>query len=125
MTTTILVLDDEEKLRDNLAKHLRRMKTIETVFDYATADDLITELEKLDPFPDIFILDINMPGKYNGITALTEIKEKDPSARVFMFTSSEEPTEHDMCRKLGAEAVIVKPIGRIAMKAALTQMING
>lgn len=122
---TILVLDDEEKLRQNLAKHLRKRPDVDNVLDFSSGDELVRSLGDLAPFPKIFILDINMPGEINGIGALKVIKEQYPEAKVFMFTSSEDEAEHARCRSLGAEDVVVKPMGRIALKAALTGIMEG
>ena len=125
MLKAVLILEDEEKLRKTLQKQLSKMDSVGTVSDYSNADELLRELESLSPTPNIGILDINMPGENNGIDALVAIKKKYEDMNVYMFTSSDDPAEHERCRNLGATDVIVKPMGRIAIKVALSGIVNG
>lgn len=126
MASAVIVLDDEERLRNKLEKILLKHPNVDQVVTYNSADKLISELDMLkQTSPDIFILDINMPGNTNGIDALKKVKAEMPESTVYMFTSSENSVEHDLCRRLGAEDVIVKQISSALTKAAINGIVSG
>ncbi|MEJ0056606.1 MAG: response regulator [Bacteroidota bacterium] len=61
-------------------------------------------------FPDIILLDLNMPGK-NGFETLTEIRS-DPGLKhlnVIMFSTSNSERDKNTARERGANNYIVKP----------------
>ena len=121
----VLVLDDEEKLRKRFVKQIGGMPSVSSVVDFDSADKLLATINSLKPIPSVFILDINMPGESNGVDVLKFVVENYPASTVYMFTSSEDANEHRRCIELGAKDVVVKPMGRIAMQAALNQLIEG
>ena len=77
----ILVVDDEEILRDRL-KRLLELDDYEVV----TAENGLRGLEEFASFkPDIVLLDIKMPG-IDGIEVLERIKKIPNMAEVFIMT---------------------------------------
>lgn len=66
---------------------------------------------KLDPMPDIIILDLNMP-RMNGIEFLKELR-KNPSfnsIKVFVMTTSNEDTDRTATEGLGISGYVLKPL---------------
>jgi len=121
---TVLVLDDEKVLLRSLTRALKKMDQISDVMPLSSGDELVSQLDSMSPFPQLFVLDINMPGTHNGISCLEKIKEKSPDTKVYMLTSSQDDSEHALCRSKGAEDVVVKPMGSIALKAALKNIVS-
>lgn len=66
---------------------------------------------KLDPLPDIILLDLNMP-RMNGIEFLRELRkdEKLKHIKVFITTTSNEEYDRSEVSKLGVSGYIVKPL---------------
>jgi CheY-like chemotaxis protein len=62
------------------------------------------------PFPDIILLDLNLPRK-NGWEVLREIRKVGISTPVIIFTCSTAQNDIDECYKLHANCYIVKPVG--------------
>lgn len=72
--------------------------------------------------PDLVTLDILMKGM-DGLSALKEIMEYDPGAKVLMVTALGQEAKQEEARKLGASGYIRKPFKQteiiIAIESAL------
>ncbi|HNY65767.1 MAG TPA: sigma-54 dependent transcriptional regulator [Deltaproteobacteria bacterium] len=104
MRFSILLIDDEESIRDGVAIAL---DTLYDVRAYARAEEGL-EAIRTDP-PDLVLLDIGLPGM-NGIEALTRIRAMHPEMLVIMITAYEDAQTVISAMKLGAYDYIVKPI---------------
>ena len=81
---TILIVDDEEYLRTDLADSLERVSPGNKLLfasDYYSAMEIINK-EHID----IAFLDIQMPGK-NGLTLAESIKRNDNRTNIVMVTA--------------------------------------
>ncbi|RYD80752.1 MAG: response regulator [Sphingobacteriales bacterium] len=69
------------------------------------------ESERMNPMPDIILLDINMP-KMNGLEFLKEIRSDSElkHMKVFIMTTSNEETERTQAQRLGIDGFIIKPL---------------
>ncbi|MFH0754116.1 MAG: response regulator [Candidatus Omnitrophota bacterium] len=79
----ILIIDDEEDLRENL-KYVFRMKG----YEVELAEDGVQGLKKLETYtPDLIVLDLNMPNM-GGIEFYQRICDRDvPKYPVFVLTA--------------------------------------
>ncbi len=66
--------------------------------------------------PDIIILDLRLP-KIDGLEVLKQIRQVDrtKNSTVIILTSSEDPDDKEVCRKLGVTAFFVKPLSKEAL----------
>lgn len=114
---TILIADDDVDDRLFMDKALRQSGYMQTVKFVEDGEDLMAYLrrekqytEENAPWPNLLILDLNMPKK-NGFQALSEIKD-DPRLRrlpvVVMTTSS---ADEDVLKtyNLGVNSFVTKP----------------
>jgi CheY-like chemotaxis protein len=101
----VLLVDDEERFVQNLAKLLRgRGFEVSTAFDGAAG---VASVEKGERF-DVVLLDVKMPGM-DGIEALRKIKEASPDTEVLMLTGhANVDTGIDAMRE-GALDYLMKP----------------
>ncbi len=102
---TILIADDASFIRSTL-KFIVESCGHKVI---GMANDGI-EVVKMyqDRKPDIVTLDIMMKAT-NGITALKEIIEYDPKAKVLMISAMGMENKKEECMKLGASGFIRKP----------------
>ena len=78
---SILLVDDDEVLRERLATAIRtRGYEVRTA---GSSDDALREVAK--DSPEMAVLDLRMPGG-NGLELLRELKRQDPATRVLMLT---------------------------------------
>lgn len=99
----ILVIDDEEALRDLIELVLRREN-----FQVQTAEDGKTALQMLNTFqPDLVILDLMLPD-YSGYDLCKEIVKRQ-AVPVIMVSAKNEIIDKVLGLELGAEDYITKP----------------
>jgi DNA-binding response OmpR family regulator len=99
----ILVVDDENKIRDLLAAYLRS-----DGFEVAEASDGAEALAKIRRAePDLVILDVMMPGM-DGIEVLRELR-KTSDVFVMMLTARAEETDKLIGLSIGADDYLTKP----------------
>ena len=115
----ILIVDDEESIREFLEIMLRREK-----YEVATASSAKKALKILEKENfDMVITDIQMP-EMNGIELLGKIKDTDPDTVVIMVTAYGSTESAVEAMKLGAYDYITKPFKidelKIIIKNALS-----
>ena len=104
MKTKILILDDEEGVRESLKLILSDHYNLILTEDGAQAIECI----KNTPDIGLVLMDIKMP-KMNGLEVLKEIKEKRPDIKVVMITGYKAVETAAEATRLGACGYIVKP----------------
>ncbi len=101
----ILVVDDEEIVRESLVEWLR-----EEGYRAEAASDGFEALEKLKERPwDIALVDLKMP-RMDGIELLEKIKEQSPDTHVVIFTAYATVHTAVQAIKKGAYDYLVKPL---------------
>lgn len=101
----ILVVDDEEVMRESLAAWLR-----EDGYGAETAASGREAIEKARQKDfAIYFIDLKMPGGVDGIEALLEIKALHPAAAVIIITAYATVDTAITAMKEGAQDYIVKP----------------
>ena len=73
--------------------------------------------------PDCVLLDITMPDM-DGLTALEQIREYDPDARIAMVTAMGAQSIVMEALKAGAKDFVVKPFTKDRVMAAVRKMIG-
>ena len=91
--TKILVVDDEELIREQLVSALE-----DAGFDVATAGNAIdahTVLEESGTI-DLVVTDVRMPGRVNGLVFGQVIKELHPDLPIIVMSGVYEPDDRDV-----------------------------
>ncbi len=105
MTGTILIVDDEDLMREDLADLLRQRG--HSCHTAATAEDALDRIARLQP--DVVLTDIVMPGM-NGIELTGHIKAVCPHATVLVMTAYGTMETAMEAFRSGATDYILKPI---------------
>ena len=115
---TIMVVDDNQFMRNRLAKTLggNGYKVIEAE-DGAKAVDLYSSAR-----PDAVLMDIVMPQK-DGLEALAEIRQLDPQAVVIMLTALDQQAVAVKAVQAGARDFLAKPVVPDRLVAALQNVL--
>jgi two-component system, NarL family, invasion response regulator UvrY len=74
--------------------------------------------------PDVGIIDINLPG-YSGLELLRRIIERDPEARLVMFSMNDDPTIAARAIDAGARGYIAKNDDPALFADAIKTVANG
>jgi DNA-binding NtrC family response regulator len=120
----VLVVDDEEMLRNLLARILEREGY--SVSTASGARQALAYLAKADF--QVMVSDVKMP-EMNGFELLKEAKQKHPRLAVVMMTAFGDENTVEQALGLGADGYVAKPfksseltseVARARQKAALT-----
>lgn len=112
----ILIVDDNDKNRDMLGRHLKRLG-----YRSSTAVNGREALDMLEhKYYDLVLLDIMMPGM-NGYEVLEIIKSKEKWSNipVIVVSAIQEVESAVRCIELGAEDYLTKPFNVVLLKARL------
>jgi two-component system, chemotaxis family, chemotaxis protein CheY len=101
----VLVVDDAAFMRKMVSDALTKGGH-EVVGEAGNGTEAITRFQELKP--EVTTLDITMPEK-DGLSALKEIIELDPTARVVMCSALGQESKVLESIKLGAKDFVVKP----------------
>ncbi|MEW5815475.1 MAG: sigma-54 dependent transcriptional regulator [Spirochaetota bacterium] len=110
----ILVVDDEEPIRNQIKKFLIRNNYEVHTASIPSEAFTIMDKEKID----IVLLDINLP-EMNGIEVLKRIKEGDSHIEVIMITGQGDQESILQSLKYGAFDYFYKPMSLLDIKASI------
>lgn len=114
----VLIVDDAEFLRVRISKMLTGDGyTVAEAENGARAVEMYRESR-----PDIVLMDITMPEK-DGLTALKEIRQMDPTAKVVMLTALGQESVVLEAIKAGARDFVVKPFERERVLTAIGKLL--
>jgi two-component system, OmpR family, phosphate regulon response regulator PhoB len=110
----ILIVDDQERIRE-----LVRV-TLEGIDDYnifeAKNGPQAVEIAS-EENPDLVLMDITMPGEYDGLEAARLLKN-DPSTKsihIIMLTAKGQTADKEEGKRAGADGYFVKPFSPIEL----------
>ncbi|HXI02983.1 MAG TPA: response regulator [Candidatus Saccharimonadales bacterium] len=116
----ILVVDDEEYVRDLLVEFLQK-RGYEAEGAESGAQALILARERP---PQAILLDISMPGM-NGITTLEKLREEHPDSSVIMISGVADHQTALKALQLGAFDYIQKPFDLYYLERVLVTKLAG
>jgi CheY-like chemotaxis protein len=110
----ILLVDDEDDVRDAVAALLRQAgHSVEVA---SSGEDGVARYEKARF--DCVVTDLGLPG-LNGFTLCRVVKDRHPDVLVILMTGSSEEFEPAMVRAAGVDRVLFKPAGRSELLGAV------
>ena len=101
----LLIVDDEEEIRELLGRHFRYLD-----YEVEFAENGQAGLERLENGGvDIVISDIGMP-EMDGVEMLVNIRREHPMVKVIMITGYVSQANVLACMRQGAEMLVFKPL---------------
>jgi CheY-like chemotaxis protein len=118
--TTVLVADDDDDMRALVASVLRADGHL--VHEASDGGELLDRLEEAmeNPAvrPDVVVADIMMP-KLSGLGVLDALRRAQVHFPVLLMTVLDDATIHIVARRLGALAVLRKPLDMDDLRTAV------
>ena len=109
---TILIVDDEDRLRLSLSYMLQKEKyRVEAATNAEEALGCLRSHEY-----DLMFLDLNMPGM-SGIDLLVEVHKRYPRMSVLILTAHAALESAIQAVRLGARDYLIKPVERVLPEA--------
>lgn len=106
-TKRILVIEDDQKIRDLLADGLTAQG-----YSVSSANDGLEALQVIETFlPNLCIVDLNMP-KLDGLAFMKALRNRPETKNVpsIVLTAQSDDTDINKAMELGAKHFLVKPI---------------
>jgi DNA-binding NarL/FixJ family response regulator len=103
----VLIVDDHALYRRGLLTVLETEDGIEVVGEAADGVEAVDQAE--ETLPDVIVMDVSMP-KRGGIDACRVIKQRVPSARILMLTSSDDEANLFEAVRAGATGYLLKDV---------------
>jgi len=117
--TTILVVDDEDGIRQALDRFLTRQG-----YRVAQAPDAAAALAAIDSaHPQGMLCDIRMPNM-TGVELVPKALAADTDLAIIMLTAIDEPRTAIECLKLGAYDYLIKPVDLDELEVSLTNALR-
>ena len=90
VATRVFLIDDHHVLRQGIARMLDQEADITVVGQAGDAQSGIRSMEALQPYPDVVVIDLKMPGQ-SGMSAIADIIAAHPDTRIIVFTMYDNP----------------------------------
>ena len=117
--TTVLVVDDEEGIRQALTRLLSRLGYhVHAAANAAEALPLLAAHH-----PQAMLCDIRMPDT-SGVELLPKVLAHDPDLAILMLTAIDEPRTAIECLKLGAYDYLIKPVDLEELELSLQHALR-
>jgi len=122
MSHRILIIDDEEDIRDVAALSLETVAGWEVVVASSGAQGLARAIEYP---PDAILLDVMMPGM-DGPTTLRELRKNPVTAKipVLLLTAKVQASDQRRFADLGVEAVLFKPFDPMMLSKQISAALG-
>jgi DNA-binding NarL/FixJ family response regulator len=120
--TSVLVVDDEDLLREGLRMMLEAEADLEVVGEAATGAQAVQQARELDP--DVVLMDIRMP-ELDGIEATRRLTRAHPRSRVLVLTTFDLDEYVYRALKAGASGFLLKDARREQLVGAVRAVAHG
>ncbi|NUQ31798.1 MAG: response regulator transcription factor, partial [Dermatophilaceae bacterium] len=118
----VLIVDDHALYRRGLQTVLDTEDGIEIVGEAADGVEAVDQAE--EKLPDVIVMDVGMP-KRGGIDACRVIKQRVPSARILMLTSSDDEANLFEAVRAGANGYLLKDVPPEEVAAGIRGVFHG
>jgi two-component system response regulator DesR len=122
MTIRVLLAEDQAMVRGALSALLSLEEDIEIVAEASRGDEVIPEA--LDAFPDVALLDIEMPGG-DGLSAAAQLKKRLPTCRVIILTTFGRAGYLKRAMESGALGFMLKDAPASELASAVRRVMAG
>lgn len=122
MPITVSIVEDQEPLRNTLARMLNRAEGFSCLSHHASAEEALKELPQVKP--EVVLMDINLPG-INGVECVRQLKQALPETQVLMLTVYEDTENIFNALAAGASGYLLKRTPRAELLEAIKEVHRG
>ncbi|NMA66754.1 MAG: response regulator transcription factor [Clostridiaceae bacterium] len=118
----VVIVEDHSMIREGLKQLLELEPDIRVIAGYSDGKAIVDNYMEIKP--DVVLMDVNMP-VLNGLEALAQIREQDPSAKVIMLTIHQDREYLLKALELGASGYILKDADSRVLIDSVRNVHNG
>ncbi len=119
----VAIIDDHDLIRTGFALILASDPEFKVIAEGSRGDDAILIARK--DKPDVFLLDISMPGGISGVEALSRLMAMEVPPKVIIVSQHEELGLLRRMLEAGASGYVSKGAGADELKAAIRKAMQG
>jgi DNA-binding NarL/FixJ family response regulator len=121
-TTTLVIYEDNARLRQSLELLLQDDAGFSVVGAFSNCMKVTEQMEEL--LPQLVVMDIDMPG-INGIEGVKQIKAGYPDIKVVMYTVFDDDNRIFDCICAGADGYMLKNTSPVKLIQSLQELSEG
>ncbi len=122
METRVIIIEDDQTIREAFSYLIDRTDGLKMINSYNSFE--AAEHYLISDFPDVILLDIELPG-INGIEAIQKIKKKYPPAHIMILTVYENETNIFKALSHGASGYLTKNTPSQKITESIKEVLNG
>jgi RNA polymerase sigma factor (sigma-70 family) len=122
MSISVSLVEDNEQLRNTLARVIGRAEGFECLSHYGTAEAALEALPK--DKPQVVLMDINLPG-INGVECVRKLKQVLPTTQVIMLTAYEDTDNIFNALAAGASGYLLKRTKTAELLDGIKDVLKG
>ena len=122
MPTNVSIVEDNEQLRNTLARVLNRAEGFRCVSHYGSAEAALEGLPK--DKPEVVLMDINLPG-LNGVECVRKLKQVAPQIQIVMLTVYEDTENIFNALAAGASGYLLKRTTTPELLDSIREVLRG
>jgi DNA-binding NarL/FixJ family response regulator len=122
MPITVSIVEDNEQLRNTLARVISRAEGFRCISQYADAESALEKIPK--DAPEVVLMDINLPGM-NGVECVRRLKQLSPKIQVVMLTVYEDTDNIFNALTAGAAGYLLKRTKSAELLEAIREVHRG
>ena len=118
-TMQIIIVEDEENIRKELKQLLQNaMYEVTTIESFS---DVAGQITRMEPMPDLVLLDLNLPGM-DGMDILRELRKKDEETKVLILSARSQIADKVEGLDAGANDYMEKPFHLQELEARIRSL---
>jgi DNA-binding NarL/FixJ family response regulator len=122
MPITVSIVEDNDQLRNTVARVLNRSEGFRCVSHHPTAEAALKELPEVKP--EVVLMDINLPG-INGVECVRQLKQLLPQTHAIMLTVYEDTDNIFNALAAGAAGYLLKRTKTAELLEAIREVHRG
>jgi DNA-binding NarL/FixJ family response regulator len=122
MPITVSIVEDQEPLRNTLARVLNRAEGFQCVSTHGSAEAALEELPAKKP--NVVLMDINLPG-INGVECTRKLKQVAPEIQILMLTVYEDTENIFAALAAGASGYLLKRTATPELLESIREVVRG
>ena len=107
MVKKILVAEDEQAIREFVVINLKRAGY--DAYEAANGEEALAVYDRENGSFDVVVLDIMMPGKYDGLAVCKALRQKSGAVGIILLTAKTQEMDKVSGLMMGADDYVTKP----------------
>ncbi len=105
MSIQVAIVEDDEQVRENLARLVGEAKGFECIASFSSGEEALASWPRRAP--DVVVMDINLPG-ISGVECVRQLKARFPEIHVVMLTVYDDSERIFQALQMGASGYLLK-----------------